>query len=138
MVEVFPEAVTLLLLFGLVAGPVWFCVRFPDFPNGFTRSFVAVVGLTILLSWWRDYALDLELLAMGVDLDGFTTAERMRDVAPHLRDRAERMVFSPERLGVGWPIKAGFALFATVPYAMAVCCITWLVRRVRRRSRRAD
>ncbi|SHF39741.1 hypothetical protein SAMN05444279_13611 [Ruegeria intermedia] len=138
MVELLLEAVTLLLLLGLVAGPVWLCVRFPDFPSGFTWSFVAVVGLTILLSWWRDYALDLELLAMGVDLDDFTTDERMRDVAPHLQDRAERMAFSPERLGVGWPIKAGFALFVSVPYAMAVCCITWLVRRVRRRGRRAD
>ncbi len=138
MVEMLLETVTLLLLFGLVAGPVWLCVRFPDFPSGFTWSFVVVVALTIVFSWWRDYALDLELLAMGVDLDGFTRDERMRDVAPHLRDRAERMVFSPERLGVGWPIKAGFALFVTVPYAMAVCCITWLVRRVRRPGRRDD
>ncbi len=132
MVEMLLETVTLLLLFGLVAGPVWLCVRQPDFPSGFTLSFVVVVALTIVFSWWRDYALDLELFAMGVDLDGFTRDERMRDVAPHLRDRAERMVFSPDRLGVGWPIKAGFALFVSVPYAMAVCCITWLVRRCRR------
>ena len=137
MVEVLLDAVTLLLLLGLVAGPVWICVKQPGFPSGFTWSFVVVVGLTILFSWWRDYALDLELLAMGVDLDGCTTDERMRGVAPHLRDQAERMIFSPERLGVGWPIKAGFALFVSVPYAMAVCCIIWLLRAMRRRGRGA-
>ncbi|WP_299902001.1 hypothetical protein [uncultured Ruegeria sp.] len=135
MVEVLLDAVTLLLLLGLVAGPVWLCVRQPDFPSGFTWSFVVVVGLTILFSWWRDYALGLELFAMGVDLDGFTTDERMRGVAPHLRDHAERVVFSPERLGVGWPIKTGFALFDSVPAAMAVCSIPWMVRMVLRRRR---
>ena len=62
----------------------------------------------------------------------------MNDKKNLYQDRAERMVFSPERLGVGWPIKAGFALFVTVPFAMAVCCITWLVRRVRSRGRKAD
>lgn len=118
----------LVLVVGLIA-PFGLALTRIGFVAGLLASVVAVVALTIAYAWWDNFSVDLEALWMGVDLDGVTTTERMRDVAPEHRDYAEGLVFSPRRLGIGWPVKALFALAITVPYAGICFSGTRLIRR---------
>jgi hypothetical protein len=77
-------------------------------------SFTACALLVSFSAYWSDLSVTLRLDYLGFDFDGWSDKDRVRNIAPELRDEAIKLYQS--RMGVGWPLKAIFGVVSLIPY----------------------
>jgi hypothetical protein len=67
-------------------------------------SFITCVLLVTFLAYGSDLYASLRLDYLGFDVDGWSDEERIRNIAPALRDEATKLYRS--RMGIGWTFQA--------------------------------
>ena len=77
-------------------------------------SFIACGLLVSFLAYWPDLYASLRLDYLGFDFDGWSDKDRVRNIAPELRDEAIKLYQS--RMGIGWSLKAIFGVVSLIPY----------------------
>ncbi len=88
--------------------------------------------LIFLFGYWSDLSVNLRLTDLGFDFEGLSDQERLRKVAPALRDEALKLYQS--RMGIGWPLKAIFGTIFFIPYQIAASGLVFLVRYLNKRG----
>jgi hypothetical protein len=77
-------------------------------------SFMICVLLVFVFAYLSDLETNLRLGYLGFNFDGFTDEERLRNIAPELRDEAVKLYHS--HMGIGWPFKAMMGAVFLIPY----------------------
>ena len=82
--------------------------------SSFLLSFISCGLLVSFFAYWPDLYASLRLDYLGFDFDGWSDKDRVRNIAPELRDEAIKLYQS--RMGIGWPLKAIFGVVLLIPY----------------------
>lgn len=79
------------------------------------------------------HLVDVKLWWPGVDFDGFTFAEQLRDVHPGYRTKAQALINS--RMGIPWPLAAMMLIVVVVlPYTLVSFSVVRCVRNRRAKN----
>jgi hypothetical protein len=93
-------------------------------------SFIACVLLVAFLAYLPDLYADLRLDYLGFDFDGWSDKDRVRNIAPELRDEATKLYRS--RMGIGWPLKAIFGAVLLIPYQIVASGLVCMVGKLKK------
>lgn len=88
-------------------------------------SLIVCVLLVSLLAYLPDLYADLRLDYLGFDFDGWSDEERVRNIAPELRNEAMKLYQS--RMGIGWPLKAIMGSILLIPYQIVASIFVFMV-----------
>jgi hypothetical protein len=77
-------------------------------------SFISCGLLVSFLAYWPDLYASLRLDYLGFDFDGWSDKDRVRNIAPELRDEAIKLYQS--RMGIGWSLQAIVGVVLLIPY----------------------
>jgi hypothetical protein len=87
--------------------------------------------LLALLAYWPELFRELRLSQLNYNMYGMSEAERVGEVAPELRALATE-IYTSSGWGIGWPLKAIFAMVMFLPYPSAVTMLVFLARSIYR------
>lgn len=88
--------------------------------------------LLALLAYWPEFFRELRLSQLNYNAYGMSEAERVAQVAPELRELAIE-IYTSSGWGIGWPLKAIFAMVMFLPYPSGVVLLVFLARAIGRR-----
>ncbi|MEL6354099.1 MAG: hypothetical protein AAFR58_20460, partial [Cyanobacteria bacterium J06627_28] len=91
-------------------------------------SIPIICAIVILGAYLADAYPLIQLHFMGFDFDGLSDTERLRAVEPASRALATELYGSI--FGIGWPLKAIFAMVMVLPYPAAVWTVITLAKSV--------
>lgn len=77
-------------------------------------SLMTCVLLASLFAYLPDLYASLRLDYLGFDIDGWSDEDRVRNIAPELRDEAIKLYRS--RMGIGWTLQALIGAILLIPY----------------------
>lgn len=93
-------------------------------------SFITSVLLVCLFAYLPNFYADLQLEHLGFDFDGWSDEDRVRNIAPELRDEATRLYRST--MGIGWPLKAVFGVALLIPYQIFASGVVFIGSQLRK------
>ena len=99
---------------------------------GASISFVSI-SLSIGLNYGAYEYTKLRLGLLGIDMEAFNDADRMRGVRDEDVDEVNKLYSS--LLGVGWPIPAFFHSILGILWGSCVGLFIWLYRKILSRNR---
>ena len=115
--EVIIFLISILLGFGIIITPILFLrssMQFDGVKGYFIFNIINVSILSILAvvqAWWADAAIDALLYYYGMEE---AISLNLENVAPENIERVKELYNS--QFGVGWPVKAFFAIVFCLPY----------------------
>jgi hypothetical protein len=122
--DVLGKSILAFLALLVFAMPVYLALKKYSFIKFYLISLAFIIPLLFVAAYWPHLYTDLRLQAMGFDFQGMSDAERIRNVAPELRDKATELYWSG--MGVGWPLTAILWVIILSPYPLAI----WLIKKV--------
>jgi hypothetical protein len=135
MVEILGYVMPIVFMSSIVALPISCAIRGYGFFRLHLTSLPLMLLLLLLFSAWSHYYVDLQLHVMGFDFHGMSAEERIRNVAPELRDKADSLYWP--KMGIGWPLKAMIAMTYFAPFPTVVW-ISGLLLKLSRRKQKAN
>lgn len=96
-------------------------------------SFITCVLLACFLAYLPDLYASLRLDYLGFDFDGFSDEERLRNIAPELKDEAIKLYQS--RMGIGWPLQAIAGAILLIPYQIIASISVFMVDKFKKNSK---
>ena len=112
--------VELLILTTIFFTPIVCVYKNYSFVKLYLVSVFIISFMLIAAAYWPDFFTNVRLYLMGFDFDGMSDAERVQNVAYKMRGEAVKLYLS--NMGIGWPLKAIFAIIIFLPYPL----IVWL------------
>ncbi len=88
-------------------------------------SLMTCVLLVFLLAYLPDLYAELRLDYLGFDFDGWSDEDRLRKIAPELRDEAIQLYRSI--MGIGWTLKAIIGAVLLIPYQIVASGLVFMV-----------
>lgn len=124
-----------LLIFGLILStPILLLLTLKKVNTKWTFLIYFVISLIVLailiftFSWWS-YESDLILLRnYGYNIDGMNEMEFYGKVSSENMEEVKRLEKSI--MGIGWPLKAIFGYFITIPYLLFIYLGKILIKRL--------
>jgi hypothetical protein len=102
--------------------------------------FYFLIGLLVLdgiiwgASWWSDKSDHILLEYYGYNIDGMNEREFYQNVLPENLERVKSIEISI--MGLGWPVKAIFAIIILSPYLLVVYFGYWLFEGLKNMKKR--
>jgi hypothetical protein len=93
-------------------------------------SFIACVLLVSFLAYLPDLYANLRLDYLGFDFDGWSDEDRIRNIAPELRDEATKLYLS--RMGIGWTLQAITGAIFLIPYQIFSSGLVFMVSKLKK------
>ena len=122
--DVLGKCISAFLALLIFAIPVYLAPKKYSFIKFYLMSLAFIIALLFVAAYWPHLYIDLRLQAMGFDFHGMSDAERTRNVAPELRDKATELYWSG--MGVGWPLTAILWAIILIPYPLVI----WLIKKI--------
>jgi hypothetical protein len=92
-------------------------------------SFMICVLLVVGFSYLSDLETSLRLEYLGFNFNGWTDEERLRNIAPELRDEATKLYLT--HMGIGWTFKAIIGVVLLIPYHLVASGFVYIISKRR-------
>jgi hypothetical protein len=93
-------------------------------------SFIVCLLLVSFLAYFPDLYANLRLDYLGFDFDGWFDEDRVRNIAPELRDEATKLYWSI--MGIGWTLKAIIGAVLLIPYQIVASSLVFMVSKLKK------
>jgi hypothetical protein len=93
-------------------------------------SFIVCLLLVSFLAYFPDLYANLRLDYLGFDFDGWSDEDRVRNIAPELRDEATKLYWSI--MGIGWTFKAIIGAVLLIPYQIVASSLVFMVSKLKK------
>ena len=120
----------LILFIALLTAPFYIYIRNKklnlkyNFIIYFFFAFIFSVFTMTFFAWWSQKSNEILLVHFGYHLDGMNNEERIGKVKKENLEIASELIKSQG--GIGWPLKAIFAIANYIPYILLVYLILYL------------
>ncbi|MGD1863322.1 MAG: hypothetical protein ACFB0D_02080 [Phormidesmis sp.] len=126
IVSALGDVIAFLLMVIAIAAPAICTLKGYTFLKTNLIAIPTLFAIIILSAYLADIYPLIQLQLLGFDLHGMSEAERMLNVAPASRALATELYGSI--FGIGWPLKAIFAIVIVSPYPSATWTVVTLTR----------
>ncbi|MBD2212992.1 hypothetical protein H6G27_24395 [Nostoc linckia FACHB-104] len=95
-------------------------------------SFITCVLLVSLLAYLPHLYAELRLDYLGFNFDGWSDEDRLRKIAPELREEAIKLYRST--MGIGWTLQAIIGAVLLIPYQIVASALVFMVSKSKKHS----
>ncbi|MBD2340988.1 hypothetical protein H6G64_28875 [Calothrix sp. FACHB-156] len=95
-------------------------------------SFITCVLLVSLLAYLPHLYAELRLDYLGFNFDGWSDEDRLRKIAPELREEAIKLYRST--MGIGWILQAIIGAVLLIPYQIVASALVFMVSKSKKHS----